>query len=181
MKEHREQRGIPFKEQLKLPRRLRAEVGDVFEVILRGGIARITFAEDLVVNVEVERFKPDKAAKERALRAFEGVLSPYVLARLTEVGSQYVAPDEIGFPAQTAWKQKEEAIKKIMKSLLNQGIKPEEVEEEMQGLILNKGGVPEVHMGIPHPSLRNILTDLRAILNQVVSEREQIKQKLRTR
>jgi hypothetical protein len=167
------------REQLRLPRRISVQPGDTIEALSIEGIVRITFHENLQTDVETERFPPDRTKKQKLLRRIEKPLEPYISARLTDVGSQRVAPDEIAYPAQVDWKQREEAVKRAINSLLNQGIKREEIENEITGLVLTKGGVLETHMGILPSPLRNILTDLKELVGQVVIQREEMSKKRR--
>ena len=82
----------PAQEQLRFPKTERIHPGDVRQFIRPEGIIRISFGQNPEdVNIEFDRFAPDKAAEERALSPFAEVLTGYVWDKAKQAYKKTIA------------------------------------------------------------------------------------------
>lgn len=168
----------PEGQQLETPTRIAVRAGKVFDFVSTDGIVRVTFVDTLNVEVSVEEFLRDKAEKKRALSALEQPLERYVYARLTYAGWQRVQPDSPEFAGQQAEieaKEQEEELKTVVNQLLTK-IPEGDIKQEINFLVLSRGGAAEPHMGYVNPVLKNIASDLDGLVDHVISQREHERQ-----
>jgi len=157
--------------QLRLPRKIVVRDGDVVEAVKSEGIVRVTFVGGLDVSIEHEPFLVDSKAGKRALAALGRLLDSYVSKALTEAGWRSI-DDQRAVDAGTERGTMEPAIERSFNSLLNQGLRPADVEGFIRVSVASKARGAEVHMGFSHPDVESVTEGLADLLSEVVEARK---------
>lgn len=166
--------------QLRQPRKIGVNQGDVLELVSTRGIVRVTLADTLNPQIDIERFTVERSTRQEAVVGLYKALDQYVPERFTELGTQDVTYEQVSYTAGAF--ANIQGVKDAISALLEfsgpEG-KVRAAKNELREYLIGKGVTPEIHQGLPHPAVRRLVQELNGLVDKVQEEKEPPKRKRR--